>query len=416
MPDSYVTPLPVDADLSSRLERLVSAGAELTSELSLDRVLQRVASLAAEVIGARYAAVGMLGPGGRTLETFTTYGISEAERAALGHPPEGHGILGLVIRDGNNVRLKDLTSHPGRFGFPPNHPPMHSFLGVPIVGKNGVLGDLYLTEKIGPAGEFTAEDEHLADLLASKAAAAIENAKLHEESARLLEEVQQLHRSRERFFATVNHELRNSLAAVYGWAEMLVRRKDPKTVPKAAYEVLDSAEAAISLINDLLDLSRLDENRLKPALTEAECGSIVRQAIKRATSAADSKGIRIQPSLPDGVLVCRTDGLRVEQILVNLLLNAITHSPAGSTVRVTLALAEPWITIVVEDDGKGVSSADVERIFDVYLTKAKEEGQGTGLGMPLSRRLARLLGGELKALPRNGLGGCFVLELPATPI
>ena len=112
------------------------------------------------------------------------------------------------------------------------------------------------------AALFTEEDEYIAVLLASTIAAVVENARLHEESARLLEEVQQLHRSRERFFAMVNHELRNSLAAVYGWAEMLVRKKDPATVPPAAFEVLDSAQQAVGLINDLLDLSRLDEDRL----------------------------------------------------------------------------------------------------------------------------------------------------------
>ena len=104
----------------------------------------------------------------------------------------------------------------------------------------------------------------MAVLLAAITAAAVENARLHEESARLLEEVQQLQRTRERFFAMVNHELRNALAAVFGWAEMLVRKKDPATVPRAAFEVLDSAQQAIGLINDLLDLSRLDEDRLKP--------------------------------------------------------------------------------------------------------------------------------------------------------
>lgn len=416
MTEPPIVHLPVDASLATRLERLVTGGPELIAELSLEGVLQRVAHLAAEVIGARYAAVGMLAADGRTLETFTTHGMSDAERSAMEHLPEGHGILGLVIRNGHNVRLADLNAHPARSGFPANHPPMRSFLGVPIVGKNGVLGDLYLTEKIGPEGEFTAQDEHLANLLASKAAAAIENAKLHEESARLLDEVQQLHRSRERFFATVNHELRNSLAAVYGWAEMLVRRKDPKTVPKAAYEVLDSAEGAISLINDLLDLSRLDQNRLKPAIVVTDCGAVVRQAVNRVTGAADVKGIRLQPSVPDPAPVCRTDSLRVEQILVNLLYNAINHSPSGGSVRMTLNQVDQRVTFVVEDDGKGVAAADVERIFDVYLTKPTEEGQGTGLGMPLSRRLARLLGGELKALPRQGLGGCFVLELPLAPI
>ena len=183
------------------------------------------------------------------------------------HYPTGHGILGLVIHKGHSIRLSDLTKHPAAAGFPANHPPMRRFLGVPIMGKRGVLGDLYLTERLD-GSEFTEDDEHIARLLAQKAGAAIENARLHEESARLLEEVQQLQRSRERFFAMVNHELRNSLAAVYGWAEMLVRRKDPATVPRAAFEVLDSAEGAIALINDLLDLSRLDEDRLKPVIRD----------------------------------------------------------------------------------------------------------------------------------------------------
>ncbi|MBK8006182.1 MAG: GAF domain-containing protein [Gemmatimonadetes bacterium] len=113
--------------------------------------------------------------------------------------------LGLVIHKGHSIRLSDLTRHPAAAGFPAHHPPMRRFLGVPIMGKRGVLGDLYLTERLD-GSEFTEDDEHIARLLAQKAGAAIENARLHEESARLLEEVQQLQRSRERFFAMVNHE------------------------------------------------------------------------------------------------------------------------------------------------------------------------------------------------------------------
>ena len=415
MAENLITPLPAGATLATRLERMVTASLELTAELSLEGVLQGVADIAAEIIGARYSAVGMLAADGRGLETFTTCGVTPAERAAMGHAPTGQGILGLVIHEGRSIRLKDLTTHPARHGFPANHPPMKSFLGVPIVGKRGVLGDLYLTEKIGePGAEFTAEDEHLANLLASKAAAAIENARLHEQSARLLEEVQQLHRSRERFFAMVNHELRNSLAAVFGWAEMLVRRKDPQTVPRAAYEVLDSAEGAISLINDLLDLSRLDEDRLRPNMGQIDCAPVVRLAVNRVTPAADAKGIRVQLRMPDSGPICRTDPNRVEQILVNLLSNAIKHSPSGSSVRLTLQAQDSQVTFIVEDEGPGIGPEDVERIFDIYQTKAVEEGQGTGLGLPLSRRLARLLGGELRAISRAGSGGCFILELPVS--
>jgi len=397
-------------DSRIRLERLVAAMPALIAELSLDGVLQRVADLARELIGARYAAVGMLAPDGRSLETFTTSGLTQEQRARIGALPKGHGILGLVIHRGDSIRLSDLGSHPSSVGFPANHPPMHSFLGVPIIGKRGVLGDLYLTEKVG-ADEFTAEDEHFATLLASKAAAAIENARLHEESARLLEEVQQLQRSRERFFAMVNHELRNSLAAVFGWAEMLTRKKDPATVPRAAFEVLDSAEQAISLINDLLDLSRLDEDRLKPVIRDVDCGGVARQAISRVTPTADAKGVALEARVPEDFPLCRSDPHRVEQILVNLLVNAIRHTPQGKGVQVVVEARDPNVVFIIQDEGPGVPETDVDRIFDIYQTKAGEGMKGSGLGLPLSRRLARLLGGELRAEHRSD-GGRFVLELP----
>ncbi len=415
MPRTTSSPPASHAALNTRLERLVVGSSALIAELHLENVLQRVADLAAYVIEARYAAVGILAPDGRTLATFTTSGLTAEERARIGSPPTGHGILGLVIHKGHSIRLADLQKHPSRHGFPPNHPPMRSFLGVPIIGKRGVLGDLYFTEKIG-ADEFSAEDEHLATLLAAKAGAAIENAQLHEESAQLLEEVQQLHRSRERFFAMVNHELRNSLAAVFGWAEMLVRRKDPATVPRAAFEVLDSAEQAISLINDLLDLSRLDEDRLKPVIRDVDCGAAARQAVNRLTPTAEGRLVRLTADLPPEAPRCRTDPHRLEQILVNLLANAIRHTPAGSNVTVRVEPDGPEVVFRILDEGPGVPPEEVERIFDVYQTKAGEEGKGSGLGLPLSRRLARLLGGELSALPPGVAGvergGCFVLRLP----
>jgi signal transduction histidine kinase len=406
MPTSYMR------HLQDRLERLVKVGPLLTAELSLEGVLQRVAELAMELIGARYAAIGLLNPDGRTLSSFTTAGIDRGERQRIGALPQGRGILGLVIREGRVIRMPDLTQHLDAAGFPPGHPPMKSFLGVPVFGRRGVIGDLYMTEKIGNH-EFTEEDEHVAILLAAQTAAAVENARLHEDSARLLEEVQHLHRSRERFFAMVNHELRNSLAAVFGWAEMLVRKKDPDTVPRAAYEVLDSAEQAIALINDLLDLSRLDEDRLKPVIQEVDCRGVVRQAVSRVTPAAQAKGISVETEVAADLPACRTDARRVEQILVNLLGNAIRHTPPESRVTIRLSREAGDVVFTIIDEGPGIPADEVERIFDVYVTKAGEERMGTGLGLPLSRRLARLLGGHLFAVATEGKGGCFVLTLPA---
>jgi len=399
----------------ARLEALVLATSSLIGELALEGVLQHAVEVAAEVIGAKYAAIGVLGPDGRLLESFTTYGVTAEERALIGPLPRGHGILGLVIREPRPIRLPDLAKHPDSYGFPPHHPPMHSFLGVPIVGRRGVFGNFYLTEKLD-ADVFSEEDEHIAVLLATTVAASVENARLHEESARLIEEVQELHRTRERFFAMVNHELRNALAGVYGWAEMLVRKKDPVTVPRAAFEVLDSARQAVGLINDLLDLSRLDEDRLKPVIRAVEPSAIARRALGRVTPAAEAKQVRLELEVLPALPSCETDASRVEQILVNLLGNAIHHTPEASAVHLAITAADGVVRYIVRDEGAGIPEADLERVFDIYVTKAVGENRGVGLGLSLSRRLARLLGGDLHAVPAaHGEGGRFVLDLPASP-
>jgi signal transduction histidine kinase len=396
-----------------RLRELEASTSALITDVSLEGVLHRVVRVAAKVIGARYAAIGVIGPDGKSLESFTTYGIDPELEGTIGLPPRGHGILGLVIREAQPIRLADLTKHSDSFGFPPNHPPMRSFLGVPILGGRGIFGNLYVTEKIA-GDEFTEEDQDIAILLAAKTAAAVENARHHEESARLLEEVHQLQRSRERFFAMVNHELRNALAAVYGWSEILVRRRDPATVPRAAFEVLDSAQHAIGLINDLLDLSRLDEDRLKPIIRAVEPLSMAKRAIGRVTPAANLKQIVLEVVPELDLPSCATDASRVEQILINLLGNAIKYAPERTTVQVSIAMRGRFVVYQVDDEGPGVPIEEVERIFDVYVTKIGEETRGLGLGLPLSRRLARLLGGELRAVARPGRGGSFVLEVPAS--
>jgi signal transduction histidine kinase len=209
----------------------------------------------------------------------------------------------------------------------------------------------------------------------------------------------------------VNHELRNSLAAVYGWSEMLVRKKDPTTVPRAAFEVLDSAQQAIGLINDLLDLSRLDEDRLKPVIRAVDPASVAHKALSRMTPTAAGKAalqLEVDADLP----ACNTDASRVEQILVNLMGNAIQHCAPGGAVRMQVSARNGLVCFTVDNDGPGVPAEEVERIFDIYVSRKEGDVQGVGLGLPLSRRLARLLGGELRAVSLPGQGR-FVLELPA---
>jgi signal transduction histidine kinase len=164
---------------TDRLRTLFETGIVINSELSLDALLERIAEGAARVTGARYSALGVIGPSGTELERFVTYGIDPATQAAIGDPPHGRGILGLLIRDARPLRLHNIADHPRSVGFPPHHPPMRTFLGVPIILRGVTYGNLYLAEK-EDGDDFTEEDEDLVTLLAAQAAVAVENARLYE--------------------------------------------------------------------------------------------------------------------------------------------------------------------------------------------------------------------------------------------
>jgi signal transduction histidine kinase len=180
-----------EADQLNRLRVLVNAGIALSSELSLDALLQRITETAAEITGARYAALGVIDKSGQALERFLTTGVDADTHAAIGDLPHGRGILGVLIRDAQPLRLHDIADDPRSVGFPQNHPPMKSFLGVPIVLRGVAYGNLYLTEKAG-GEDFTDEDSELSQLLAAQAAVAIENARLYESSTRWLRQFESL--------------------------------------------------------------------------------------------------------------------------------------------------------------------------------------------------------------------------------
>jgi two-component system, NarL family, sensor histidine kinase DevS len=176
----------------SRLRALLDASVALTSELSLESLLQKVVATAAVLTGARYAALGVLDESGSALERFMTAGIDAGTQEAIGEPPRGRGILGVLIGEARPLRLHDLTRDPRSVGFPPNHPQMRSFLGVPILLRGVAYGNLYLTEK--ESGEdFSEADEEIVTLLASQAAVAIENARLYESATRWSRQLETLH-------------------------------------------------------------------------------------------------------------------------------------------------------------------------------------------------------------------------------
>lgn len=399
------------ARVRRRFERLLSAGVSLFSERSLDRVLQQVVDSARDVVGAQYAALGVLAADQASLSQFVTSGISQAERDHIGALPTGRGLLGLLIREPRPVRTRDITRHPKRSGLPPHHPSMKSFLGVPIVSHGEVFGNLYLTEKLG-APEFDAEDQAIAVLLAAHAAVAIENARLNDEAQRLLGQVREMQRQRDLSFAMMNHELRNALAGVYGWAERLVRGKSPETAARAAREVYESAERTITLLNNFLDVTRLDAGKVRPVWRDVEIRAALERSLAGVRPAADAKRIALELRCPADAPTVRTDPVRVDQIVVNLLTNAIRHSPEDGTVHVQVDLADGLVAVGVIDHGPGIAAALQTRIFEPFERFDPHSGVGTGLGLPVSRRLAEVLGGRLTVQSDVGRGAMFTLALP----
>src|SRR3954469_8532620 len=190
-----------------RLRRLVEVGRSLVTVLDPEAVLERLLEVARELTGARYAAIGVLDDQRERLERFLTSGIDEATHRAIGDLPRGRGVLGVLISDPHPLRLDDVGAHARSYGFPAGHPPMHTFLGTPILIRGEAWGNLYLTEK--GAGSFTAEDEEAVGILAEWAAIAIENARLYRGA-----------RERRDMLERVNRRLETTLEVSRGLAGM----------------------------------------------------------------------------------------------------------------------------------------------------------------------------------------------------
>ena len=182
-------------------------------------------------------------------------------------------------------------------------------------------------------------------------------------------------------------------------------------LPRAAVEVYESAERTLTLLNDLLDLSRLDASRLQPIVRESDARHIIREAVQAVLPAAEARRIRIETRPADGVLTCRTDPLRLRQIIINLLTNAVRHSPESKAVAIEVRDSDARIRIDVVDQGDGLTAEQQAVIFDAFMRAGSENERGTGLGLTLSRQLARLLGGDLRLESQAGAGARFILEI-----
>lgn len=369
--------------------RLIEAGMALASELSLDAVLLRIVELAVELTGARYGALGVLTPDGRSIDEFIAVGITDEQRAALGDPPTGHGLLGALIRDAKPLRIPDISADPRSVGFPPHHPPMTSLLGAPIAGRGRVFGNIYLTDK-QDADAFDEEDERVLIVLATQAAVAVENAQLYDETERKGRELQRLQvlEERERIAKELHDGVIQSLFAVGMSLQGLAASSSDEDMARRLEAAVEDVDHSIrDLRNYIFGLRPgiLADRQLDQALKEMSTEFGARSGVVTIVEVDSEAASRLASRAGD-----------VVQLVREALSNVGRHG-AATTCRVSLRRGEAGLSLEVDDDGRG---------FDVDTTT-------WGMGLRNLRERVESLGGSLQVESTPGEGTTVRATFPS---
>ena len=325
---------------AEQLRRLLDAVVSLGADLDLAVVLRRIIATAVDLVGASYGAIGVLDPQRQSLEDFITVGVDELTTARIGELPKGHGILGLLINDPKPLRLTDLTTHPDSFGFPPNHPPMTSFLGVPVFVRGEVFGNLYLTDK-RDRNAFTEVDEELLVGLAAAAGVAIDNTRLHRR-IRELDVVEERERIARDLHDTVIQRLFVTGLALQGAAELADRP-----------EVIDRIQCAVDDLDATVREVRTSIFELQTDTRSAT--SLRRDLLAVGDEMAEALGF--SPTFRfDGPIDAVASGERATNVVAvvrECLANVARHAHAP-TAEVLVRVDDGRLTVQVEDPGRGI--------------------------------------------------------------
>jgi signal transduction histidine kinase len=360
--------------------RLIEAGMALASERELGAVLLRIVELAVELTGARYGALGVLTEDGRLIEEFITVGISPEQRAALGDPPTGHGLLGALIQEARPLRIPNIAADPRSVGFPPNHPPMTSLLGAPVKGQARVFGNIYLTDK-RDAETFDEEDERVLVVLAAQAAVAVENARLTEDAERKGRELQRLQvlEERERIGKELHDGVIQSLFALGMNLQAMATASGDEDVARRLDAAVEDVDHAIRDLRNYIF-------GLRPGIL---ADRQLDQAIKElATEFGGRSGVLTVVEVDaDAASVLASRASDVVQLVREALSNVGRHGEAA-TCRVSLRRSETGFVLEVDDDGRG---------FDVDLIT-------WGMGLRNLKERVESLGGsfDVQSVPGEG--------------
>lgn len=409
------------------LEILNETGTALASQLDLQSLLQTVTDAATQLTGAQFGAF-FYNSTDEKGGAYMLYTLSGAPREAFqdfGHP-RATPLFGPTFKGEPPIRIDDVLKDPryGKMsphhGMPRGHLPVRSYLAVPVISRGAeVIGGLFFGH--AEPARFTDRSERLVVAIAAQAAIAVDNARLYESERTARASAERLSDMKDSFLANLSHELRTPLNAVLGWAQILRRGvKDQGDLQKGLEAIERSARVQSQLIGDLLDMSRITSGKVRLDVQPLDPISFIDAAIETVRPSAEAKGIRLLSLLDPGAGPIAGDPARLQQVMWNLLANAIKFTPKGGKVQVTLERVNSHIEINITDSGIGIKAEFVPHLFERFqqgdLSTTKAFG-GLGLGLSIVKHLVELHGGTVKASSAGeDQGATFAIHLPLTAV
>ena len=419
------------------LELLNRTGTTLASTLDLQALLQAITDATTELSGAQFGAFfyNMVDAEGADYMLYTLSGAPREAFEEFGHP-RATPLFGPTFRGEGIIRLADVRQDP-RFGqwgphhgMPPGHLPVVSYLAVPVTARSGeVIGGLFFGHP--RPGVFTERTERLVAGVAAQAAVAIDNARLFEASQKSAQERQQLleseraargaaelaSRMKDEFLATLSHELRTPLSAILGWVHLL---RGPHVAPEELRRGLDTidrnARMQTQLIEDLLDMSRITSGKVRLDVQPVQPATFIEAALETVRPAAEAKGVRLTKVLDASAGPVYGDPARLQQVVWNLLNNAIKFTSRGGRVQVVLERVNSHVELSVADTGIGIEPGLLERVFERFTqadSSTTRRYGGLGLGLAIVKHLVEQHGGTVRAQSAGrDKGATFTIHLP----
>ena len=403
------------------LKALGEVSRAVSSTLNVETVLNTIVSRARQLAGADGCTIYEYDAGVEEFRLRAAHNLDATFVETVRAVPlrKGEGVMGRAAETREPIQISDIAA-PGVYqsrlrdillkaGY-------RALLSVPLLREDQIIGSLSLNRKA--PGEFPAEVVELLKTFATQSALALENARLFQELEEKSRQLEVADRHKSEFLANMSHELRTPLNAVIGFSEVLIERMFGEVNPKQEeylQDILASGRHLLSLINDILDLSKIEAGRMELELADFHLPQAIDNAVTLVRERAMRRAITLEVAVDDRLGALRGDERKVKQVLLNLLANAIKFTPEGGRVEVRAAVANGVAEIAVSDTGVGIAAEDQEAVFEEFRqvgTDYAKKHEGTGLGLTLSRKFVELHGGKIWVKSQVGQGSTFTFTLP----